>query len=55
MVCLHMGLEDGSNRGVETVGLREVGLHEIGVRVDDGELAVREAAEQIARTRRGLK
>ena len=49
MVCLDMGLEDGADRGAEPLGLVEVAGDQVDVRVEDCKLAVREAAEHVAR------
>jgi hypothetical protein len=45
MVCLNMSLEDGAERRTEALRLLEVDVDKLGVRVDDGELAMRQAAE----------
>ena len=55
MVGLHVRLEDGADRCTEAPCLVDVFVHELGVRIDDRELVVREAAEQVARARRGRK
>ena len=47
VVGLHVGLEDGDDRHALRLGERDVLVDEIDVRVDDGELPVRLAAEQI--------
>ncbi len=52
MVCLHVGLEYGRDRGAQPLGLLEVAVDEVDMWVDDGEPAMREAAEQVARARR---
>jgi len=48
MVGLHVGLEHRDNRSTDRRRRRQVVIDQIGVRVDDSELGVRRAAEQVA-------
>jgi hypothetical protein len=48
VVCLHVRLEDGDDRRAERGRRRQVIVDEVNVWIDDGELAVRSAAEQVA-------
>jgi hypothetical protein len=50
VVGLQMRLEHGHDRRSERHGRGEVVVDEVGMRVDDGQLAVRTAAEQVAGT-----
>ena len=52
MIGLHVCLEDGDDRCADFIGCLEVAVDELGVRFDDGELPVRQAAEEVARARR---
>ena len=47
MVGLHVGLEHGDDRDALRLGQGDVLVDEVDVRVDDGELPVRLAAEQV--------
>jgi hypothetical protein len=51
VVGLDVRLEDRGDRRADRGRSLEVGVHQVGVRVDDSELRVREAAEQIAGAR----
>ena len=51
VVCLHVRLEDRHNRRAQHGRGSEIGVDEVGVRVDDRELGVRAATEQVAGTR----
>ncbi len=55
VIGLHVRFEDGTDRRTETPGFLEVLVDEVGVRIDDGEPAVREAAELVARAGGGRK
>ena len=55
VIGLHVRLEDGTDRRTEAPCLFEVLVDELGVRIDDRELVVRQAAEQVARARCGGK
>ena len=50
VVCLDVGLKDSADRRSETLRLLEIALDEVEVRIDDGELTVGKAAEEVART-----
>ncbi len=52
VIRLDMRLEHGDDRRADRVSSRQVVVHELGMRVDDRQLPVRRAAEQVARTRR---
>jgi hypothetical protein len=52
VVGLHVCLEHGDDRRALVLGERDVLVYDVGVRVDDGELAVRLAAEEVGRARR---
>jgi len=54
MVGLDMSLEDADDRRPNPFRLLQVRVDELDVRVDDGKLALRQAAEQVARARRRL-
>ena len=51
MVGLDVRVEHGDDRHALRVGQRDVLVNEVDVRVDDGELAVRLAAEQVGGAR----
>ena len=53
MVRLNVCLEDGDDRRADALGLRDITRDQRLVRIDDPELAVREAAEEV-RGARGL-
>jgi hypothetical protein len=55
VVRLQVRLEDGSDRSTEAPRFLEVFVDEVGVRVDDREPPVGEAAEDVARAGRGGK
>jgi LysR family transcriptional regulator, low CO2-responsive transcriptional regulator len=49
VIRLHVCLKHRTDRCAESPGLLEVLVDELGVRIDDSELVVRQAAEQVAR------
>ena len=55
MVCLHVRLEHRDDRRTRALGRSEVALDQQLVRIDDRELALSQAAEQIRRAGRVLK
>ena len=52
MVGLHVGLEHGDDRPAGLLGLAKVILHELGMRIDNRQLLVRPAPEEVACARR---
>ena len=54
MVGLHVGLEYRHNRRADRGSDLDVAIDELDVRIDDRQLTLRRATEQITRTRRAL-
>jgi hypothetical protein len=54
VIGLHVRLEDRGDRRADRPRRRDVLVDQIDVRVDDGQLAVRRAAEQVAGARAGV-